>query len=175
MVRKLIGKFLERITIRNLRESIKARILVKGTILDNGSGFRGSWDYGTQKDIFSIDTLYGDDCVNLTFEDKLFDMVVFAGVIQYVKDYDKAIKQIHRVLKSNGMFIITTVNNDSFLRNIGLIKKQAKYNENKIFTIKEIETLLEKNGFVIIEKWGACFFPFSFEQSSNICYLARKK
>jgi SAM-dependent methyltransferase len=175
MVRKLIGKFLERITIRNLRESIKLRIPVKGVILDNGSGFRGSWDYGTQKDIFSIDTLYGDDCINLVFEDNYFDMVVFAGVIQYVKEYEKAIQQIHRVLKPGGMFILTTVNNDSFLRNIGLIKKAAKYNENKIFTITEVETLLEKNGFVIQENWGACFYPFSFEQSTNICYLARKR
>lgn len=179
MVRKIIGKILENITIKNLRDSIKQRVPVKGHILDNGSGFRGSWDYNGQKDIFSLDLLYGDDCTNLTsypeFKKDKLDFIVFAGVIQYVKDYEKAIKESYKVLKPNGMFLITTINKESMLRQLGLITKKPKFGENHLFTIEEIEELLQKHKFKIMEKWGVSFIPnLPFHLCSNICYLARK-
>jgi ubiquinone/menaquinone biosynthesis C-methylase UbiE len=175
MARNPIGKVIEHFTIKNLRASIKQFIPINKLILDNGSGFRGSWDYSGQKDIFSVDRLYGDDCNKIRFEDNFFDMVVFAGVIQYVEEYTKSIIEIKRVLKNGGMIIMTTVNRDSLLRNLGLITKEPKFGENKIFTIQEIESLLQECGFIIMHKWGADCIPLPTSLCSNICYLARAK
>jgi len=174
MVRKLIGKVLETLTISSLRRSIEARIPIKGYILDNGSGYKGSWDYNNREDVASIDKLYGDDCTNLPFKNDEFDMVVFSGVIQYVEDYEKALKEIYRVLRRDGLFLITTINRNSLLRNFGLITKKPKIGESQLFSSEEIEELLQKHNFKIMEKWGASFIPITFELCSNICYICKK-
>lgn len=175
MARNPIGKVIEVITIHNLRKSIKQRIPGEGYILDDGSGFHGSWDYENRKDIASIDLVYGDKCTHLSFKDKEFDMVVLAGTLQYIDQSDKALEEVHRVLKKKGKFILTTINRDSLLRNLGLITKQPKFGEHHIYSIAEVENLLGKYKFKILEKWGISFFPFQFGLCSNICYLCEKK
>jgi len=47
------------------------------------------------------------DITSLDFPDAYFDAVVCAGVIEYLEDAEIAIKEIHRVLKPNGIAIIT--------------------------------------------------------------------
>jgi ubiquinone/menaquinone biosynthesis C-methylase UbiE len=50
----------------------------------------------------------------LPFENNLFDVVVCSEVIEHVPNRDKAFKEIHRVLKKGGKFIVTTPNWLSF-------------------------------------------------------------
>jgi ubiquinone/menaquinone biosynthesis C-methylase UbiE len=125
----------------------------------NGCG-NGSFIYEKHKDkkIYTTDIKKRGlknfkiaNSTNLSFEDNKFDCVVFAGVIQYVKDYNKAIKEIHRILKDGGRLIISTVNVNSFFRVIKVIKKFPKkeFGEHNIFSLKEIEDLLIRHGFRI--------------------------
>ena len=175
MARNPIGKILEAGTIKKLRAGIKERIPGKGIILDAGSGFRGSWEYQGQKDIHAIDIIYGDDCTNLMYADDYFNMVVSSGVIQYVKEPEKLFSETHRVLKTKGLFMITTINRDSLLRRLGLIKRAVKGSEMQLFTIAEIKELLERHGFDLMQEWGADILPVSMSLSSDICFLARKR
>jgi SAM-dependent methyltransferase len=46
----------------------------------------------------------------LPFEDNTFDFVVSFQVIEHIKDDNYFVKEIHRVLKPSGKFIVTTPN-----------------------------------------------------------------
>lgn len=45
------------------------------------------------------------DCTNLPFENNSFDFVIISFGLRNIDDYNKAIEEIYRVLKTNGKFI----------------------------------------------------------------------
>jgi len=59
------------------------------------------------KDKFFFDT---GDIEHLNFPDSFFDVIICAGVIEYLLSDDKAVKEMHRVLKPGGFAIITVPN-----------------------------------------------------------------
>ena len=61
--------------------------------------------YGSEKCVF---TLY--DGLKIPYENNMFDAVVSFQVIEHVQDDANFISEIHRVLKSNGIFMVTTPN-----------------------------------------------------------------
>ena len=70
------------------------------------------------------------DAVKLPFEDNYFDTVFSLTVLQDIKEYKQAIKEIRRVLKNNGNIIITVLDKER----IKLIRDELK----KVFkNIKE--------------------------------------
>ena len=42
------------------------------------------------------------------FKDSSFDLIISICAIQYVKDYDKVFKEVHRILKKDGQFVFST-------------------------------------------------------------------
>lgn len=54
--------------------------------------------------------LINGDTENLSFKDESFDGIICAGVIEYLNDDKKALKEIARVLKPGGFAIITLSN-----------------------------------------------------------------
>ena len=138
-MKKLIAKFIERGIIEDTRRKIKKEIKkFNGKILDLGCGEKGSFDYGTleivgvDKNKERLDKLncYKKFVVNvekrLPFKDREFDVVIFSGVIQYLKNYEKSIKEINRILKPHGKLILATINRVSLFRRFGLINKKPK-------------------------------------------------
>jgi SAM-dependent methyltransferase len=89
----------------------------KGKLLDTGSGRniyknlveeKGYTWYGI--DIAPIfPAIYGD-ITNIPFPDNYFDKAVSIDVIEEVENDELAIKELHRVLKPNGMLILHTPN-----------------------------------------------------------------
>jgi ubiquinone/menaquinone biosynthesis C-methylase UbiE len=51
---------------------------------------------------FKVGTVY-----NLPYRSNFFDVVVAGLVVEYFKDIDKAFKEIHRVLKKDGIFVFS--------------------------------------------------------------------
>lgn len=134
-------------------------------ILDNGAGTRGSWDYKPHQNVISCDLQSGIDCQNLPYKNKLFDVVVFSGIIQYINKPYKALKEIHRVLKSNGTLIITAININS------LIKKFTGWKiEKYVFTLKNLIEILESYGFKVRKK-KMLDFGFIPDRYKMIIYL----
>lgn len=62
-------------------------------------------DYQTA-DLFRTDVDYNVDIQNLPFADESFDVVYASHVLEHIPDDHKAITEIHRILKPNGLAIL---------------------------------------------------------------------
>ena len=83
----------------------------------------------------------------LPFKERYFDKVVIIEVLEHLEDDNRAVKEIYRVLKSNGI-IIAAVPNKHPLH----IINPVKYLEHKRhYSNEEIIKLLEINNFRILE------------------------
>lgn len=85
---------------------------------------------------------------NLPFKSDSFDKVLFTEVIEHIPEYEKAIKEVRRVLKNEGVAVVTTPFKYSPM-NIGYYLKRfiRKYGFNEHvheFTRGELEKLLSK-------------------------------
>jgi len=86
-----------------------------------------------------------EDITRTTYETETFDIVVSVEVIEHVPDDSAFVSQIHRILKSNGWFILTTPNgqttpnvNPDHMRHYTADQLEAKlreaFSEVKVFT-----------------------------------------
>ena len=90
---------------------------------------------------------------DITFKDKLFDVVVSGEVLEHIKDDDKVMKHFNRVLKNGGQCIISVPQNPNLWSNedewVGHVRRYEK---------EELINLLEENGFKI-NKINSIGFP----------------
>ena len=57
---------------------------------------------------------YQMDCCQLLFPKESFDVVISFEFIEHIADYDKFLKEVNRVLKKDGTFILSTPNKIKF-------------------------------------------------------------
>ena len=48
------------------------------------------------------------DAINMPYKDSTFDILIFNHILEHIPDYMKALKEIYRVLKPNGIAILQT-------------------------------------------------------------------
>ena len=98
------------------------------------------------------------NALDLDFGDENFDSVFMANLIHVIGNTEKVIRESSRVLKKNGVLIITSfaINEMSFFRRLAMgiryIKTFGKPSDNATkekTTRKSVEALLIKNGFKI--------------------------
>lgn len=97
------------------------------------------------------DFLLGDVQNDLLFMDGVFDVVTMFDVIEHLQKPYAALREIHRVLKPRGVFIITTPNLDSLSRRIMGGKWIGFCDETHLifFTVRELKYILNKAGFEV--------------------------
>ncbi len=86
---------------------------------------------------------------NLPFLDESFDFALMVTTICFVDDPLKSLKEVFRILKSGGFFIVAFVDKDSLLGKFYLANKDKSrfYKEARFFSAKEVEGLLKEAGF----------------------------
>ena len=84
---------------------------------------------------------------HLSFENNAFDYAAIIITICFVKDPNKVLREVKRVLRKNGKIIIGIVDRDSFLGKHYQKKKSLFYKEANFFTTREITDLLKDTGF----------------------------
>lgn len=96
------------------------------------------------------------DAENMEFSDSAFDFVAAVDTFQYLLDFDKALKEIKRVLCPGGIFIVT-VPNKKWILFENYIKKRKNIQpvEDHFFDFEEMKRLLEDHGFIIVAYRGA--------------------
>jgi SAM-dependent methyltransferase len=102
---------MKKITRRNLEKFLKDYATDK-EVLDIGSGGSSYDRYFVNRITVDIDPARNPDVVgdahSLPFPDEKFDIVICTEVLEHLKNPQKAIDEMWRVLKDEGMVILTT-------------------------------------------------------------------
>jgi ubiquinone/menaquinone biosynthesis C-methylase UbiE len=97
------------------------------------------------------------DAEALPYEDNFFDFVFMTETLEHMLDSDKALSEVHRVLKPGGIFIFTVPNRDwaSFDFYDRIRNKSAQPIDDHYFRVAEIKEYLRKNSFKIVSLKGS--------------------
>lgn len=103
-----------------------------------------------------------ESCENLYFEKDLFDIIIFADVLEHLKRPDIVLKNIIPYLKKNGCLLISIPNAAFFTVRFNLLFGNFKYTEYgvldkshlRFFTLKTARKLIEESGFKITQLEG---------------------
>lgn len=95
--------------------------------------------------------LYIGDAENLPFEDDVFNTVICNDSFHHYPSPDKVIKEVSRVLKEDGIFIIGDCWQPAGARQImNFYMKHSKSGDVKIYSKKEMEDLLSNDFHTVL-------------------------
>ncbi len=105
--------------------------------------------------------LLAGDATKLPFKSNSFDAVVATAVIEHVPTPEILVKECHRVLRNNGIAILTTPVPffDTIASLIGHVKGE---DHNEKFTIKSLARLLTNAGLEVVEARRFMVSPVGF-------------
>jgi len=103
-------------------------------------------------------------CDHLPFKDEAFDACSMIEVIEHLYSPEKTIREVYRILKDDGKFLLATPNFVNFIDRINVLFGKhpiagTEHQHIRFFTWKTLNALLEKCGFKL-EKREAWFIPF---------------
>lgn len=105
------------------------------------------------------------DATNLPFPDSSFDIVISNGLLCFLKEPEKALIEMRRVLKPGGRLVVGVLNRWSpwaFFRRIKGLFKDTIYNQAHFISPPELEGLLKRAGFDVKDvKTCLFFFPIN--------------
>lgn len=105
------------------------------------------------------------DAIKLSFPDDSFDLIVSNGLLCFLKEPEKALMEMHRVLKPGGRLVVGVLNRWSpwaLFRRIKGLFKDTIYNQAHFISPPELEGLIGGAGFEIKEtKTCLFFFPIN--------------
>ena len=149
------------------------------------------------KKYIQIPPLCRTDIENLPFPNNHFDVVFCVGVLEYLESDVKALEQISRVLKPNGILFLTLPNilsiknflDPYYLLNKGwkflykrVVKKETKPRKdfklndialnteftNRRYTLNQVDPIFKQNNLKVVEKLSVAFGPPRFWQKDYI-------
>lgn len=90
------------------------------------------------------------DASNLDFPEKYFDAIFDFGIIHHIPNWKDSLKEVKRVLKPKGEFIVEDLSIDSFSMGIGnLWRILSDHPYQFMYTPKEFTEFLNDIGFYI--------------------------
>lgn len=93
------------------------------------------------------------DATNLTYEDEMFDVVVIANALHIMPDPDKALKEIYRVLKRDGIiFAPTFVYEKGYSKVLIWIMEKAGFKTYHKWQKSEYAKYVGSRGFQVVEE-----------------------
>ena len=111
------------------------------------------------------------DVYSLPFKDNSFDVVYSIGLFQHLSEEEKAVDEIKRVLRDEGLLVLITLNSfsikaiywkvKSWLFSTFTIKNSLDEQHERTYNPFKFKTLLKKNGFYKIRIHSVYIFPES--------------
>lgn len=120
-------------------------VKIIGLDMDKNTIAHAQKKYGSENCVFTV-----HDGIKIPYENDTFDVVISFQVIEHVQDDINYISEIYRVLKRNGIFILTTPNKTYRLK-----PDQKPWNRFHIreYYPHELENVL-KSKFSDVKVWG---------------------
>jgi 2-polyprenyl-3-methyl-5-hydroxy-6-metoxy-1,4-benzoquinol methylase len=104
------------------------------------------------------------DAHQLGFPNASFDVVVFVDAIEHVRNVDRVIAEIARVLRGGGELLVTYANRNSvnqvMTRKLGYSEFVTNHHHFREFATAEIDDLLRGAGLETVETAGVSFYPY---------------
>lgn len=171
--RRIINR--KNFTYRVLIPCLDTYVAEGDRVLDAGCGEGNLSMYMAKRGafVFGVDkyTRYVDECekksINLALNHKTsflradivknkikgtFDLVACFEVLEHIKNYIMAIRNLTNLMKPNGILIISTPSKNAPLFRLGLTKKEDKrFGHLRRYTLEEMDNLLKKQGLKILE------------------------
>jgi|TARA_B100000809_G_scaffold51404_1_gene46624 SAM-dependent methyltransferase len=117
------------------------------------SEFQGSFKY----------KIAMQDPIHLPYEDESFDAVVSVGVLEHVRQFGgneiKSLKEIHRILKKDGLFLCFHFPNKYSWIEALARRIPSKHHHPYLFTKKDIYHLNQNVGLLVEELKGYAILP----------------
>ncbi|MBI4745399.1 MAG: class I SAM-dependent methyltransferase [Deltaproteobacteria bacterium] len=101
------------------------------------------------------------DALNLPFPDESFDLILSNGLLCFLREPEKALMEMYRVLKPGGELAVGVLNKWSpwaFFRRIKGLYKDTIYNQAYFISPPELEGLITRAGFDVKETRTCLFF-----------------
>ena len=96
------------------------------------------------------------DATKLQFGNDSFDYVIETNTFHHIKDYQKAIGEAHRILKSKGVFYVMDISRYFFIWPLSFL-----FPPESRFSKQEFIAALEQNGFIVTKTAGIFLFFLS--------------
>jgi len=116
------------------------------------------------------------DVQKMPFKDRTFDKILLSSVLQMVEDDEALLKECHRILKDNGIVVLSVPIEFLYIRKLNDLKDELSKlfgsNGKGFYRLEEVIELLERNEFEIMEmeyapkRWGS----FIYETSLYFCF-----
>lgn len=113
---------------------------------------------------------YKMDAHQMEFEDNTFDGVLSVTAFEFLKEPEKAIEEIFRVLKPNGQLLIGTINKNSKWGEMYLSKE---FQENTVFKYADLKTIEDMKSYkkeYLVDIKECLFVPPNAEEE-DICMV----
>jgi ubiquinone/menaquinone biosynthesis C-methylase UbiE len=117
------------------------------------------------------------DAEMLPFKENVFDGIISAEMIYYLRNPENFISYSHKILKKGGKLVISMANQDmliidkfrSWLRHLGMHRTYFDDGVREFMKLQRLEFLLRKNNFKISSVEKRVIFPFtSFDRINRV-------
>ena len=103
------------------------------------------------------------DATKLPFKMSSFDYVIETNTFHHIKNYQRAIREVHKVLKNRGTFYVMDISRYFFIWPLSLLFPPESY-----FTKEEFKADLERNGFKVEKLKGRFVFLIAAVKGSIV-------
>ena len=118
----------------------------------------------------NIEIIQGD-AHQLPFKDNSFDIIIATAIIEHLDNPSQALKEAHRVLKKEGLIIITTP--DPFFDKAAELFTKENFSHQETFNLKKLRSLLEENKFQVAEAKKFMLSPIGLPAEKKIEKIIR--
>lgn len=102
---------------------------------------------------------YKMDVYDLKFEDEYFDGVFSMAAFEFIKEPDKALNEIFRVIKKGGQILVGTINKDSKWGELYLSEEFQKKTVFKYADFKTLDDLTKLKSEYLVDTGECLFIP----------------
>lgn len=107
----------------------------------------------------ALKSLVVGDAEYLPYKDGVFDAVVLRGALHHLPDVDRALHELFRILRYQGILILHEPCGDSRIVKWG--RRKLSKRQERHFQTRELEEYLARNGFVCTLKRRTAYFAFA--------------